>query len=121
MPIAVVARGRIVDAPAEVSSHDGPLLALSLGDAQFGEHRGREYQIEDLTVLEVLCRGPLALTAGRHLQLDQPVVVVGTLHLSKPIEPWQDQDFVRVVIEADTIGVDLARLELDGIATGSGE
>jgi hypothetical protein len=121
MPIAVVARGRIVNEPAEVSSHDGPLLVLSLGDAQFGEHRGLEYRIEDLTVLEVLCRGSLALTAGRHLQLDQPVVVVGTMHLSRPIELWQDQDLVRVVLDAETIGVDLARLELDGSATKSGE
>jgi hypothetical protein len=114
MPISVVARGRIVDVPAEVSSEQGPILAVSLGDAQFGEHRGVEYQIEDLTVLEVLCRGQLARTAALHLQVDQPVLVVGTLHLSKPIESWHDQDLVRITVEAETVGVDLARLALDG-------
>lgn len=87
---------------------------MSLGDVQFGEHRGVEYQIEDLTVLEVLCRGQLARSAALHLEVDQPVVVLGTLHLSKPIESWHDQDLVRVTLEAETIGVDLARLMLDG-------
>lgn len=109
MTIAVVARGRVVDGPSEISSDLGPLVSFMLGDAQFGLHRGHEYLLEDLTVLEVNCRGPWSAHVLEGVVVDQAVVVVGEAHISKPLEYYGERDLVLVTIEADAVGVDLAR------------
>lgn len=110
MSIAVVARGRIVEGPVEISSEDGPLTSFMLGDAQFGIHRGAEYLINDLTVIEVTCRGSLAGQVLENLTVDQNVVVVGSAHLSKPLDYYDDRELVLVTIEPETVGVDLGRV-----------
>lgn len=111
MSISVVARGVILDL-SEISSDQGPLTTLVLGDTQCGLHRGREYPIDELPTCEVTCRRELAAPALAALTPDQPVIVIGELHISMPLEQYGDRELVQLTIEAATVGVDLARIEM---------
>jgi len=108
MSISVVARGRIVSEPAEISSDRGPLSIFVLGDAQFGIYQGEEHPIDDLQVLEVCCRGDFAKHALNELTIDLPVIVVGSARISRPLDFGDDRDLVYLTIEAETVGIDLA-------------
>lgn len=110
MSIAVVARGRIVDGPEQIGSDRGPLVSFMLGDAQFGIYRGNTIPLDDLPVVEVNCRDLLAAVVLEQLEVGQYAVVVGTAHISRPLEGAEHgQGLVLLAIEADTVGVDLAR------------
>lgn len=108
MSITAVARGVILDL-SEISSDQGPLTVLVLGDTQLGLYRGRTYPIEELPTCEVTCRGDLAAPALAGLAPDQPVIVIGELQISMPIEQYGDRELVQLTIDAATVGVDLAR------------
>lgn len=120
MSMSIVARGRILDPPVEITSKEGPLVCFRLGDAQFGLHRYREYEIEDLPVVDVNCRGAwFAAQALERLVVDQYVVVVGSAHISQPFDQYDGRGLVLLSIDADTVGADLARSALAGPSTQS--
>lgn len=122
MSMSVVARGRILDPPAQITSERGLLVCFRLGDAQFGLHRQAEYEIEDLPVVDVNCRGEwFAAQALQHLFMDQYVVVVGSAHISQPFDQYAGRGLVLLSVEADTVGPDLARSALVEAASRGAE
>ena len=108
MSITTTARGRVVRAPDVCSTDRGPMTNFMLGTRQFGVHDGVEYELDNLAVVEVCCReAHLAQRALNDLDVDLPVVVVGTLRLTQPLEYYGERELVYVAIEASTVSIDI--------------
>jgi single-stranded DNA-binding protein len=109
MSVHTVIRGRIVEGPYSAETGTEELAAtFTLGDRQTGLYRRREYDMDDLETCEVICRGDWAHEVTTSLKEGDRVLVVGQLHVSVPIDRYDDRHLVLVTVEAETVGIDLA-------------
>jgi single-stranded DNA-binding protein len=109
MAVHTVIRGRIVEGPYPAETGTEELAAtFTLGDRQTGLYRRREYDMDDLETCEVICRGDWAQDVTTTLKEGDRVLVVGRLHISVPIDRYDDRHLVLVTVEAETVGLDLA-------------
>lgn len=112
MSIFTVARGRVVGRPSTITSDRGDLISFLIGNPQVGIQGGSEQAIDGLPVIEVTCRsGSFGDRVLNEIGNDTSVVVIGALRVSLPFEHYDDRDLVLVSIDADAVGVDLARNE----------
>jgi len=110
MPIHVSMRGTVLEGPTEVEVAEGarPLTVFLFGDAQFGEYGGQQFVLDRIPCCEVVCRGTAAGSALQNLKPGDAVVVVGRLIVRLGLGSDNDLGLVRLSVEAESIGVDLA-------------
>jgi hypothetical protein len=100
MGIEAIARGRVVGGPLQVLSKDGSTCVFLLRDSA-----GRPNEVE----YEVVCRAPnLEALARRCVRPDDALVVLGSLSLTRPAGPIEDDlSAAKVTLEATTIAREL--------------
>jgi hypothetical protein len=110
MTLEVTLRGRIAEGPValEVTIGDEPATAMIVSDAQTGLYGDATLEVPHVRCCEVVCYGDAALNVLERLGVDDPIVAVGELRISAPLDRYNDQDLVIIHLEARAIGLDLA-------------
>ena len=109
MTFWVAVRGTVRKGPESIEREGLETVAgFLLADAQYGRHGDQLVELDDVSVCEVVLRGPAADAALRTLKPGDPVVALGLLRIAVPVGITEDAELVSLAIEAYSIGRDLA-------------
>ena len=90
------------------SGPDGEsITAFRFADRQRGNHHGQTVELDRASCLDVILRGPTAISALSELQPGDAIVVHGLMEITEPLDQHNDRELVAIRVEAHSLGLEL--------------